>query len=182
MRRSGYTMFEIVLVMAVLVIIGAVCVPFMKPMLASNDVQAATDMVRSRWTEMRTRAMTEGRAYRFAIEENTGKFRIAPDDGQYWGDSNSSSSSGSDQPAWVVEETLPGQVVFMNGGAVSHDNTSSGGSGPWTLSFTILPDGKARQDVRVSFGRGGAPALVLKLHGGTGAVVAEDADPQGNRS
>jgi hypothetical protein len=182
MRRSGYTMFEIVLVMGILVLIGAVCVPLMKPMLASNDVQAATDLVRSRWTEMRTRAMTEGRAYRFAIQENTGKFRIAPDDSQFWGDGGSS-SSGSDQPAWVIEETLPGQVVFMNGGSAGQDGGSAGGgSGGWSLSFTILPDGSARQNVQVAFGQGGAPSLILKLHGKTGAVVAEDATPQGNRS
>jgi len=66
--------------MAVLVIIGAVSIPAIKPMLTSNHLQAASDMVRSRWTEMRTRAVADGRSYRFSIVENTGKFRIAPED------------------------------------------------------------------------------------------------------
>lgn len=180
MRRCGYTLFEVVLVMAVLLVVGAVSLPLVKPMLASNNVQAADDVVRARWTEMRTHAMKEGRAYRFAIVANTGKYRIAPDDPQFWGGSGQATTS-SDAPAWVVEETLPGEVLFMNADAsASQGGTSSSVGGPWTHSFTFLADGTAPQDVQVGFGQGGKASVVLKLLGKTGAIAAGEDFQQGN--
>jgi Tfp pilus assembly protein FimT len=165
-RRSGYTLFELGLVMAVLVIISAVSIPVLKPMLTSNHVQAASDLVRSRWTEMRTRAVADGRSYRFSIVEHTGKFRIAPED-----DDN----SHSDARPWVVEGTLPGNVVFMTSGASAGANHSShSASNGWTRVVTFLANGTSHEDVHVAFGQDGSASLVLRLRGATGAISAEE--------
>ena len=66
-------------------------------------------MVRARWAEMRARAMAEGRPYRFAVTENTGKFRVAPDDDAYW--SARAASEDDDKPL-IVEGELPEGVLF----------------------------------------------------------------------
>jgi prepilin-type N-terminal cleavage/methylation domain-containing protein len=170
-RRSGYTLFEIVLVMVVLVIVAALALPAIAPMMSRNQVQAASDLLRSRWTEMRTRAVADGRAYRFSIVENTGKFRIAPEDME--------AGEGGDHEArpWVVEEALPGKVLFMGSQATSvgdHSQQSQASGGGWSRVVTFLADGTAREDVQVTFGQAGSRSLVLKLRGMTGAITAEE--------
>src|SRR5262245_17091932 len=100
-RRGGYTLFELVLVLALLVVAAALAFPLIEPMMAENDITAARDMVRARWAEMRGRAMAEGRAYRFAVTENTGKFRVAPDDDAYW--SGRADGQEEDERPLIVE-------------------------------------------------------------------------------
>jgi hypothetical protein len=162
------------LVMGILVLAGALCFPLVAPMLASNNLQAACDLVRSRWTEMRTRAVSDGRAYRFALVENTGKFRIAPDDDPVWGDGGQ--PSDSDARPWIVEETLPGKVQFksLQANTVNNSSKGHGGGGGWTHTLTFLPDGTAREDVQISFSLGGGSGLTLKVQGHTGAISAGD--------
>jgi hypothetical protein len=162
-RRSAYTLFEIVLVMSVLVVIGALSAPLLKPLFSSNQLQAASDLIRSRWTEMRTRAVADGRAYRFSIIPGTGKFRIAPED-----DSMESTQVGV-RP-YVVEESLPGSIHFLGGGS---DSAASGG---WSRLVTFLPSGTAHEDVQVTFGEPGSRSLALRLRGATGSVTAEEVD------
>jgi len=154
--------------MAVLVIIGAVSIPAIKPMLTSNHLQAASDMVRSRWTEMRTRAVADGRSYRFSIVENTGKFRIAPED---------EDQDNSDARPWIVEGTLPGNVTFATAHATSAGGSGSQGSGGgsgWSRVVTFLANGTSHEDVQVAFGQTGSRPLVLRLRGTTGAISAEE--------
>jgi Tfp pilus assembly protein FimT len=172
--RFGITLFEIMLVMGVLVLTGAICLPLVAPMLASNDLQAARDLVRARWTEMRTRAVAEGRAYRFALMEKSGKFRIAPDDPEFWGDSGQGQSTDSDKRPWVVEENLPGKVQFATTQAttINQSTAGHGGNGGWKHTLTFLPDGTAREDVQVAFGQGGTSGLRFQVHGHTGAISA----------
>jgi type II secretory pathway pseudopilin PulG len=169
-RRSGYTLFELGLVMAVLVVIGAISVPVLKPMLTSNNLQAASDMVHSRWSEMRTRAIADGRAYRFSIMENTGKFRIAPEDEE---------CANCDCQPLVAEGTLPGEVRFQSSHAAptgDNSNKSHGGaaSGGWSRVVTFLADGTSHEDVQVGFGQSGSRPLMLRLRGATGAITAEE--------
>ena len=171
-RRSGSTLFEILLVMAILLVGGAICIPLIAPMMSSNDLQAARDLVRARWTEMRTRAASEGRAYSFSLVENTGKFRIAPDED----DPSSGQSVGSDVRPWIVEETLPGKVQFLKLQSDKVNSSSGqGGKGGYTAVLTFLPDGTARENVQVAFGQDGKGNLLLKVRGHTGAISAEDA-------
>lgn len=187
--RSGYTLFEVICVVTVLAIVGALSAPLVKPLLSSNQAQAASDLVRSRWTEMRTRAQSEGRPYRFAIMDGTGKFKIAPDTSSFWDDAEPTSSE-SDLPPWVVEETLPGQVTFVQAGVSASATSSStsvspggtpstpgasghhGGGGVWNSTLTFLPNGTAREDVEIAFGQGGMSSAVLRIRGRTGTITS----------
>jgi prepilin-type N-terminal cleavage/methylation domain-containing protein len=79
--RRGYTLFEVVLVMAIMVIIAALASPLMfEGLYGSTKVSAASDMVRAHWAECRHQAIEHGRPYRFAVVPNTGKFKIEPYD------------------------------------------------------------------------------------------------------
>src|SRR5882724_1876127 len=103
MSRRGYTLFELVLVMALVVAAASLTFPLAESLLTPNRITAASDMIRAQWAEMRGRAMSEGRAYRFLAIDKSNKFRIEPDDG----DPNAQSSDG-----WVFEGQLPDNVVF----------------------------------------------------------------------
>src|SRR6516225_4148084 len=77
--RRGYTLLELMLVMAVMLMVGAMTVPMLYDSLYGDiKVTAAADKVRARWADCRWQAIEQGRPYRFAVIPNTGKFRIEP--------------------------------------------------------------------------------------------------------
>jgi prepilin-type N-terminal cleavage/methylation domain-containing protein len=174
-RRRAFTLLEIVLVMAVLLIAAALALPAIDAMMAGPKLAAARDMVRARWAETRGRAMEEGRAYRFAVTENTGKFRIAPDDDVYWSGGAAEGVSPDDKP-YIVEGELPDDVLFTTSALAFQGTTAAPGAGPdWGLAVAIfLPTGAARDDAELYFGKAGERVLGLRLRGLTGAVTAID--------
>jgi prepilin-type N-terminal cleavage/methylation domain-containing protein len=175
-RRLGFTLFELMLVMAVLVIAFCLALPAIQPMISTNDLQAASDSIQSRWTEMRTRAIAEGQPYRFAIQEKTGKFKIAPDTKEHWGSDGKTAEVAGDVPALVVQETLPGKIVFQKYEATCCDSCATGQSlsGGWSHVLTFLPNGQAQEDVQITFGKEGARSLTLVMRGATGTITTVD--------
>jgi prepilin-type N-terminal cleavage/methylation domain-containing protein len=173
MRRRGYTLIEIVLVLAVIVIAASLALPYLNPMMDQAKVTAARDLVRARWAETRAHAMGEGRPYRFAVTENTGRFRIAPDDQVYW--SGEGMPDDAEKPL-IVEGQLPDGVVFATSDNAFADESSLPSAGAdWDIVVAIyLADGTARDDAELWFGKAGARPLGLHLRGLTGAVTALD--------
>jgi prepilin-type N-terminal cleavage/methylation domain-containing protein len=170
--RSGYTLIELMLVLALLVVVTSLAFPLIEPMLSENRVTAARDMVRARWAEMRGRAMAEGRAYRFAVTENTGHFRVAPDDEAYW--SGKSDDQDVDDKPLIVEGELPEGVLFTSSETAFAGTTSAPAPGAdWDMVVAVyLSDGTARDDAQIYFGKAGQRVLGLRLRGLTGAVSA----------
>src|SRR5258708_432768 len=125
------------LVMAVILVTGAIAVPVIDSMMADGRVKAARDMVRGSWADIRGRAMKEGRPYKFSIMENTGKFRIEPEDG------TGPSDDGDD--ALVFEGELPPLVLFTKDASGASANAGGG----YETMAVYLPDGTARDDVQV---------------------------------
>src|SRR5215212_171525 len=106
--------------------------PVVDSMLHPNQVAASIDTVRAQWMEARGRAMEEGRPYRFSVQENSGNFKIEPDDTD---DPNS-------EAGMVREGDLPQPCIFvedaeglqgMSGNPVS--------SGTWRVVAVFLPEG-----------------------------------------
>src|SRR5262245_45537565 len=133
-HRRGYTLFEAILVVALIGIAAAIVTPTLHSLYGDTPATAAADMVKARWAEARARAMAENRPYRFAVMENTGKLRIAPDAPEYW---EGGDSSGTDTgEALIVEDTLPKEVRFVSpetaasGQALAaNQNQGTGGEG-----------------------------------------------------
>jgi len=71
-RRRGYTLFEMVLVTALVGVLTALVVPYFDSMHADKRLTAASDQVRACWAEARSRAVEEGRPYRFKVVPDTG--------------------------------------------------------------------------------------------------------------
>src|SRR5262245_60065397 len=172
MPRHGYTMFELVLVLAVILIAASLSMPAIDALLASNKVTAARDMVRTQWAEMRARALEEGRPYRFAVTENTGKFRVAPDADAYW--SGGGNQDRDEKPPLIFEGELPEGVLFTTSEAAFACTEQAPAPGPeWGLTIAVyLADGVGRDDATIFFGKAGQRAVGLRMRALTGAVTA----------
>jgi prepilin-type N-terminal cleavage/methylation domain-containing protein len=175
--RSAFTLFELVLVLAVMVMFAALAYPSMEAMYGGYRLTAGVDMVRAAWAAARSRAIEEGHPYRFAIIPGEGRFRVAPDSGAYWSGNGPSDDAGP--PPLIQEDALPKGIRFASADSAAATDAGnaqqeSGGGGPWTSVATFLPDGTAREDVLIEFSqRGGGRPLVLKLRGLTGVVRLE---------
>lgn len=177
-RRRGFSLFELMLVMAVLVVAFFIALPAIQPMVATNNLQAASDQIQAKWMEMRTRAMAEGQPYRFAIHEKTGEFKIAPDTKEHWGGEGEAEVDVSDVKPLVVEDKLPGKIVFQKYEVTCCDSCAAGqaqgSGGRWSHVLTFLPNGTAREDVQITFGQDGAHSQTLVMRGMTGTVTTVD--------
>ncbi len=169
MRRAGFTILEIVLVLAVLLLLAAITLPSIEAMYGDLRLTAAADLVRARWADARARAVEDGVPYRFAVKPGSGHFRVAPDVGDFWAGGNGGSLPESDTPPLVIEGELPKGVTF------SEDSPTNNGdqSGEWTTRATFLADATAKEDVQLTFHAIGARPLIVRLRALTGAVTVQ---------
>lgn len=189
-RRSGFTLFEIVMTMAVILILSAIVYPSIKNMYGAHKLDGAIDSVRGAWAEARARAIHEGRPYRVSVEpgksiEPSGThFRVAPDDQDYWsGTGGSKPDNDANGKALILVNSLPSGVhLSINGDSSSPPpETSDAGvnekeskpSGEWTTVAVFLPNGEARDDVKITFQVRGVRPKVLQLRGLTGSVAVQ---------
>jgi prepilin-type N-terminal cleavage/methylation domain-containing protein len=174
-RRRAYTLFELVMVLAIAVSLAAITFPSLEAMYGDSRVTAAVDAVRAAWALGRAQAVNEGRAYRFAVVRNQGNYRVAPDASNYWtGDTPAPDDPAN--PPLIQEETLPKGVRFSsvdNSGDSSTPATpaQSVSSGAWSTVVTFLPDGTASQDVELVFQARGTKPVKLALRGFTSVVT-----------
>jgi prepilin-type N-terminal cleavage/methylation domain-containing protein len=178
--RPAYTLMELVIVLAVLVVLATLVYPSIDAMYGDYRVTGATDMVRSAWAVARSRAIDESQAYRFSIVPGRGNFRIAPDNANYWG-GDAPPPSDQTTPPLVQDDALPKGVRFVTADAVGNGAPIQGGDsalppggidpGMWTTVVTFLPDGTADQDAELIFNARGARTMVLRLRGLTGVVI-----------
>jgi prepilin-type N-terminal cleavage/methylation domain-containing protein len=188
-KRRGYTLFEVVLVMAVLLIASAFAVPSLKNMYGYHKLHGAVDTVRGAWATARAHAINEGRPYRFSVEPGGSHFRIAPDQDDYW---QGGSGPENDQhgKAMVLERALPSGVQFSVGSAPDapasaapanssgdtvDDEKKTKASGQWNTGAVFLPNGTARDDVKITFQVRGVRPITLQLRALTGSVTAQTA-------
>jgi prepilin-type N-terminal cleavage/methylation domain-containing protein len=172
--RRGFTLLEVTLVLAVIVLLVAMAYPSIEAMYGDVKVTAAADQIRGRWADARTKAIEEGRPYRFSTQPD-GKFRIAPDVADFWGGgggtpSDSSTANDSDSPPLVIEDSLPKGITFAD---ESNSNNDSSDSGPWQTVLKFLPDGTASDDKTITLQVEGCRPVQLKVRALTGAVTVE---------
>jgi prepilin-type N-terminal cleavage/methylation domain-containing protein len=193
-RRRGFTLFEVVLVLAVLALLAAFTYPSVEAMYGDYRVQAAADMVCGAWAEAKARAMNEGRAYRFEVQWYSSKYRIRPDTSDNLASPDVMDRGESNQGQGMVhEDDVPKGVRFTPADAPPSTDGPDPGLGPstpsapadpgsWVTVATFLPDGTAREDEAVvTLGSRGAKPIVVRLRGLTGIVTRKRADVENHR-
>lgn len=160
MPRSAFTLLELVLVMFLMAVALAFAVPALDSLWNPNQVVAAVDNVRSVWMDGRNRAMEEGRPYRFSVETNGGHYRLEPDD----------ANDNSQEDGTKIEGQLPTPCVFVESADALRGGSAPQSLGEYKAVAVFLPDGTARDDATLYFGRPGLPAATLKLRALTGQI------------
>lgn len=176
--RKGFTLLEMILVLAVIVAVSALAYPTVSGWFRGETLRTASDTVRAAVAMARHLAIEEGEPYRLCIVEGSGNLRAAPDRDDAW--------FGSVDPTEEYEETLPqGVILELDTGLplepVSLGNKETyqekGQVSPtnWTTVATFFPDGRADQDVRLVCQGFGITPVVIQIRAltGTSMVVKE---------
>jgi prepilin-type N-terminal cleavage/methylation domain-containing protein len=186
--RKAFTLMELILVMAIIVIFGAIAIPASMSMYDGYRLRAGADGIRAAWVGARSHAVEEGQRYRFAVVQGKGNFRVAPDSGDYW--SNSLPDFDHDNPPLVVESALPNGVVFtvegrggMGGDEESSLPIGSVDPGRWQTIAIFEPDGTAQEDVTITLDTvgGGARPVIVSLRALTAISSTKNGSAEGQR-
>jgi type II secretory pathway pseudopilin PulG len=188
MRRSAFTLLELVLVIAVIIALAAVLYPSLEPLYDYYKLSAAADTVKAGMLQARAQAVEEGRPYAFAILPGKGNFRVAPDSPLYWSGAGSTGEDESGIPAFIYEEALPKGIPFTE---AEDDSPLPQGEetvldrdqinlNQWKQIVVFLPDGTATKDVEITLRKGGTVPMVVSLRSLTGSVTVRRASSATN--
>jgi prepilin-type N-terminal cleavage/methylation domain-containing protein len=124
MQRKAYTLLELLLVLAILVIVAGLSYPTIRSAYTSYKVRAGTDAVRTGFAHARGHAIGESRRYRFSYLTGKGNFRVAPDAPEFW--SGNAPPVDDNNPAFIYEGVLPNGITFnIQGAPVDKSGPSS---------------------------------------------------------
>lgn len=171
--RGAFTLAEILLVLAVLVIIAAFAVPVVKGSLDNYQLRQSADTIRSAFATARSTAARTGVTYVFQYTPDTAEYSIQP-----WasgdeslemstaptinmGGASSASSAPSVQP--IKTRELPSSVKFHSSSGASsvRDLRAISNSGSTTSAMASAPQGAA-PILFYSDGSSSSATLVLK--------------------
>ena len=183
-RHRGYTLIELLLVLAIIVVAAAAVAPSLRGVLRNAALKSAANTVRAELTRAHVHAMKTGRIQVFRYELGGVKYKLEPwiggDDSLESKDGN----SGSATPATAThhgpthEPTLPEGTRFALGDAavesrgqhVEEEMSSLGGSGStWSRPLLFYPDGSA-SDAFIIVGNDHQVGIRVDLRGMTGAA------------
>jgi hypothetical protein len=121
--------------------------------------------VRAAWAEARAQAIEDGRAYRFAVEPGTGKFKVAPDADEFWDGSGGAPADENAPPPHIQDGTLPNGIVFDVAGDLP-------ASGSFSTVVVFNPDGTCSHDAEVALKEDDdSTPVVIRVRAMTGAVT-----------
>ena len=189
MNRRGFTLLELILVLALVVILASLVYPSFSAMQAQYRVEGAADAAKAGLASARGHAIEAGQPYRFAIVPGKGNFRVAPDSPDYWGGGTPPTpAEGSTAPP-VLEDSLPRGAYFGDGGPAQEGDTSlePGEVSPemYKTVAVFLPDGRARAPdgtedslptVDIPVATDGTRPLIVTLRLLTGTVTVRRAE------
>jgi Tfp pilus assembly protein FimT len=151
--------------MAILIMLSALAYPTLSAMYGDIRVKAAADQVQGAWAEARARAIEDGRGYRFAVEQGTGRFRIAPDGPEFWDGGGNGQSDENAPPPYIHEGNLPNSIVFNVSDSLPTE-------GEWTTVVVFNPDGTCQADVEIALKEDDDTSeIVIRVRAMTGAVT-----------
>jgi len=164
-RRPGYTLMELLVVMAILLILGGLLAPTFSATGRDTGVKAGADIVRGRMEEARANAIEDSRPYRFSVSVDGKRVRVSPDGFE---EGMIQPTNDGDNPPFVAEDEMPKNVTVVPTDA---DQTPTADGDQWVRVATFLPDGTCKEDHAILEVReAGVHPMVVTLRGLTGTV------------
>ena len=191
--RRAFTLVEVLLVLALLVIISGISWVALQGPLARQRLRSAADAVRTEWCQARVDAMKSGHTYAFRYRVRGDRYHLGPQGDQAAADSSAAAPAaapddeelGDDPPPPPVDKKLPRGIRFLpsEGGsdlAAMGDAPQSGaaeGGDAWSDPIYFYADGST-SDARLLLAADRHAALRLMLRGVTGTVTVDDVTAQ----
>lgn len=197
-RHLAFTLLEILLVLAILVILAGMSLPLLFNALQGHRLKISAQMIQNELMRARVDAMESGRVRMFRYETDTGNFKVAPllrnSDELENNLAGTSQAIGISQEVFqsaeaeILEGTLEEGIVFA-GESVEADMRSyslgqeQGGGleiAGWSNPVLFYPDGTT-SDATVYLRDDGGTLISVQLRGLTGIarIVEPDLSAEG---
>jgi prepilin-type N-terminal cleavage/methylation domain-containing protein len=167
LRRSAFTLLELMLVLAIILIVTAISYPSLQGYIADARLQAGADHLRAKFADARSYAIDSSQPYLFSVKPGESGYRLAPDMSSQSNNGQSSDPQSVDPNAIVVQDSMPSNIRF-NLDASAASGVSSGDGYIGVISF--LPDGSCSDDKVIRLDLDGANPIEISIRGLTGAV------------
>ncbi len=177
-RRSGFTLLEILLVLAVFVAITAMAVPAVTGIFSGQQMRSAADIVRARLADARVRAIKTGDVYAFFYQRGGGDYWVAPMNTGF-----QSLTGGAAAPSF--QHTLENEIIFSAGETMQDARSAhvaENGSRQFASWRPVLfyPDGTS-QDATILLRSKTGLQMEVNLRGLTG-VASRSLSPSGSEA
>jgi len=179
--ESGFTLIEVILVMAILVAIAAMTLPSLSGVFTRSQLRNGGEVVRSAWGKARLAAMDSGQPYLFRCQLKGGEFQLlniaelAAAGGQSAGPTgNVVEPDGSWRLAF---DRLPAGVVFAKGEFAPSQLMDAMFAGvanaAWAGPIVFYPDGTCT-DATILLSNENESTIRVTLRGITGTALIGD--------
>jgi prepilin-type N-terminal cleavage/methylation domain-containing protein len=187
-RRRAYTLLELLLVLAIIVIAAAAVAPSFGRVMRGISLRSAANDVRAALTKAHVMAMKSGRTHMFQYELGGSKYKIEPYIGgddeleSVAGDPTGAFAGSTTSQAPATEKTLPEGIKFTAGDfaiesraeRIEREVSTTGGSGvTWSRPILFFTDGSA-VDAFVVVGNDHNSGIRIDLRGMTAALKVGD--------
>jgi Tfp pilus assembly protein FimT len=123
-RRAAFTLMELLLVLAVLIVAGAILIPAVQGPLQNQKLRKSADLMRAAWNRSRVNAMRTGLIHVFEYQADTGTYTIRP----WVAEQDATEANPLETPlgdvpganayqAYAQQEQLPDEIIFVQGSA-----------------------------------------------------------------
>lgn len=187
-RRPALTLVEVILVLALLVVIGAVVTPILAGSLADARLRHGGDVLRAAWGKARVAAMQSGEPYLFRCEPNGARYQIerlatlvAPDAEaarELPPDEFDEAEYHDADVLRLARARLPAGIVFasVEVSAVPPMAAGAATAGGWSAPIVFHADGTT-SDAVVHLANADGTQLRVTLRGLTGSARASEVTP-----
>lgn len=183
---SGMTLFEVLLVLALLVVVAAVSMPAISSSLSRARLENGAELVRAAWGKARVAAMQVGEPYIFRYEPKGSRYQIVrlsaitADDA---GDLNNLPPESEDDAEYaeadmlrLAKSRLPTQIVFAAGDVAAVSQLAAAAAAPdggWSQPIMFYPDGTT-SDAAVLVANASGETIRITLRSLTGISRASE--------
>ena len=188
-RRSGFSMLELMLVLAIVIVVAALAVPAVQGTVSNQAIVSGTDRVRVAMGKARVKAIRAGEVYAFFYQREGQWFDVAPlADHSQLTSQQSGGAPLSIQDRELNDNWLPRQVQFAAGETEldsRSDAAMESSNAPSVDAILFYPDGTS-QDARLVLQDERGRLMAVELRGLTGLAktirnVASNGQGAGNR-